>query len=121
MTELTDNFFLSKVGRIFYKDWSEICFVRELSAAKGVKISQLDRAREIYRIGVTRYKERYKQLYLDGKLTKKQWETIRNFANGWPEERKKYVEEIGELEREFKDKLLAGYQTGIFTPICGKY
>ena len=120
MTELTDNFFLSKVGRIFYKDCSEICFVRELSAAKGIKISQLDRAREIYRIGVTRYKERYKQLYLDGKLTKKQWETIRVFIRNWPEEREKYVEIIGELEREFKDKLLAGYQTGIFMPICRK-
>ncbi len=55
-----------------------------------------------------------------GKLTKKQWETIRNFARSWPEEREKYVEEIGDMEREFKDKLLSGYQTGIFTPICRK-
>lgn len=28
------------------------------------------------------------------------------------------MEIIGELELEFKDKLLAGYQTGIFMPIC---
>ena len=117
LTELTDNSFLSKVGRIFYKDWSEINFVRELSATKGVKMSQLDKAREIQRIGVTRYKERYKKMYLDGALTKKQWETIRNFARSWPTERVKYVEEIGELEREFKDRLLASYQIGIFTPI----
>lgn len=120
MLELTDNLFLSKIGRIFYKDWSEMAFKRELSALKGIKISQLDKAREIHRIGVTRYKERYKKLYLDGKLTKKQWETIRNFARSWPEERDKYVEEIGELEREFKDKLLSGYQIGIFTPIQRK-
>lgn len=120
MTEFTDNFFLSKIGRIFYKDWSEIAFVRDLSATKGVKISQLDKAREIKRIGVTRYKERYKSMYLDGRLTKKQWETIRNFANSWPEERKKYIEEIGELEQEFKDRLLSGYQNGIFTPIRKK-
>ena len=116
MLELTDNFFLSKIGRIFYKDWSEIEFVRELSAVKGVKISQLDKAREIQRIGVTRYKEHYKKMFLDGKLTKKQWETIRNFATAWPEKRSKYVEEVGELEKEFKDRLLAGYQVGIFTP-----
>lgn len=120
MMEFTDNLFLNKMGHIFYKDWSEIRFVRELSAAKGVKISQLDRAREIYRIGVTRYKERYKQLYIDRKLTKKQWETIRVFIRNWPEEREKYVEIIGELELEFKDKLLSGYQTGIFMPICKK-
>lgn len=120
LLELTDNFFLSKMGRIFYKDWSEICFVRELSAMKGVKLSQLEKAREIHRIGVTRYKEHYKKMYLDGKLTKKQWETIRGFANNWSEERGKYVEEVGELEKEFKDRLLSNYQVGIFTPIRRK-
>lgn len=120
LLELTDNFFLSKMGRIFYKDWSEICFVRELSAMKGVKLSQLEKAREIHRIGVTRYKEHYKKMYLDGKLTKKQWETIRGFANNWSEERGRYVEEVGELEKEFKDHLLSNYQVGIFTPIRRK-
>lgn len=117
LSELTDNSFLSKIGRIFYKDWSEIEFIRELSAKKGIKISQLDKAREIQRIGVTRYKERYKKMYLDGKLTKKQWETIRNFARSWPKELDNYVEEKGELECEFKERLLANYQVGIFTPI----
>lgn len=62
-------------------------FVRELQPAKGVKLSQLDKAREIQRIGVTRYKERYKALFQTGKLTKKQWETIRVFANNWHNER----------------------------------
>ena len=120
MLEFTDYFFLSKMGRIFYKDWSEICFVRELSATKGVKISQLEKAREINRLGVTRYKERYKRMFLDGKLTKKQWETIRNFAKAWPAEREKYVEEVGELEKEFKDRLLSNFQIGIFTPVRRK-
>ena len=120
MLEFTDYFFLSKMGRIFYKDWSEICFVRELSATKGVKISQLEKAREIHRLGVTRYKERYKRMFLDKKLTKKQWETIRNFAKVWPAEREKYVEEVGELEKEFKDRLLSNFQIGIFTPVRRK-
>lgn len=120
MLEFTDYFFLSKMGRIFYKDWSEICFVRELSATKGVKISQLEKAREIHRLGVTRYKERYKRMFLDGKLTKKQWETIRNFAKAWPAEREKYVEEVGKLEKEFKDRLLSNFQIGIFTPVRRK-
>lgn len=120
MLEFIDYFFLSKMGRIFYKDWSEICFVRELSATKGVKISQLEKAREIHRLGVTRYKERYKRMFLDAKLTKKQWETIRNFAKVWPAEREKYVEEVGELEQEFKDRLLSNFQIGIFTPVRRK-
>lgn len=118
LLELTSNLFLSKIGRIFYKDWSELCFVRELSAKKGVKLSQLDKAREIHRIGVTRYKERYRGMYLDGKLTKKQWETIRVFANNWSKERENYIEEIGDMEQEFKSRLLSNYQIGIFTPIC---
>ena len=116
MMELIDNSFLSKIGRIFYKDWSEILFIRELTPQKGVKMSQLEKAREIHRIGANRYKQRYKQMYLVGKLTKKQWETIRGFANSWPSEQVKYIEEIGELEREFKDKLLSGFQVGIFMP-----
>ena len=120
MLELMDNCFLSKMGSIFYKDWSELCFTRELYAVKGVKISQLDKAREIQRIGVTRYKERYKKMYTEGKLTKKQWETMRDFASDWPRERKKYIEVIGELEKEFKEKLLQNSQIGIFTPIRKK-
>lgn len=120
LTELLDNIYLNKIGRIFYKDWSEMQFARELQATKGVKLSQLDKAREIQRIGVTRYKERYKAMYQAGKLTKKQWETIRTFANGWQKEKAKYIEEIGPLEMEFKEKLISCFQAGSITPIKKK-
>lgn len=117
MLEFISNLFMSKVGRIFFQDWNGLRFVRELSPAKGVKMSQLDKAREINRIGVDRYKKKYKQLYSAGKLTKKQWETIRTFANNWHKEREKYVEEVGELEQEFKEKLLSCFQIGHTTPL----
>lgn len=120
LTELLDNVYLNKIGRIFYKDWSELQFARELQATKGVKLSQLDKAREIQRIGVTRYKERYKAMYQAGRLTKKQWETIRTFANGWQKEKAKYIEEIGPLEMEFKEKLISCFQAGSITPIKKK-
>lgn len=120
LTELLDNIYLNKIGRIFYKDWSEMQFARELQATKGVKLSQLDKAREIQRIGVTRYKERYKAMYQAGRLTKKQWETIRTFANGWQKEKAKYIEEIGPLEMEFKEKLISCFQAGSITPIKKK-
>ena len=116
LTQLADPLFMSKLGRTFYRDWSEMQFIRRLKAAKGIKLSQLDKAREVQRIGVTRYKERYKQLYSEGKITRKQWETIRTFANHWPEHRANYAEEPGPLEQEFKDKLLRGYQAGLFMP-----
>ena len=116
MSEFISSLFLSKTGRIFYRDWSEIRFIRGLSAVKGVKISQLDKAREINWIGIARYKEKYKKMYLDGMLTKKQWETIRNFARSWPDEKFKYVEDISPLETEYKDKLLSYFQIGNTTP-----
>ncbi len=83
-------------------------------------MSQLEKAREIQRIGVTRYKERYRSMYMDGKLTKKQWETIRTFANSWNDEKKKYTEITGELEHEFKEKLLNCFQACSITPILKK-
>ena len=55
-------------------------------------------------------------MYLDGMLTKKQWETIRNFARSWPDEKFKYVEDISPLETEYKDKLLSYFQIGNTTP-----
>lgn len=116
MSEFISSLFLSKTGRIFYRDWSEIRFIRGLSAVKGVKISQLDKAREINWIGIARYKEKYKKMYLDGMLTKKQWETIRNFARSWPDEKFKYIEDISPLETEYKDKLLSYFQIGNTTP-----
>lgn len=121
LPQLIDNVSLNKMARIFYKDWSEIRFEREIIPAKGVKLSQLEKAREIQRIGVTRYKERYRAMYMEGKLTKKQWETLRTFANSWDVEKKKYTEVMGELEQEFKEKLLNCFQASSITPIIKKY
>lgn len=116
LPDLLGDTFLEKIGRIFYKDWSELRFVRELSAVKGVKISQLEKARELNRMGVSRYKGKYKQLYAAGKITKKQWETMRTFANNWHVEKVKFIEEISKLECEFKEKLLTCFQIGHVTP-----
>lgn len=116
LTQLADPLFMAKLGRIFYRDWSEMQFARQLKAAKGIKLSQLDKAREIQRLGVTRYKERYRQLYREGQITRKQWETIRTFADRWPRHCQDYTEQPGPLETEFKEHLLRGYQAGIFMP-----
>lgn len=79
-------------------------------------MSQIDKARELLRLGIERYKDKHKKLYQEGKLTKKQWETIRNFARSWPEEKNKYKEIEREEEKEFRGKLLALYQVGSITP-----
>ena len=115
LVDLISNETMAKIGRVFYNDWITSRFVRDVEAV-GVKMSQLDKARELVRMGVDRYREKYKAMYLEGKLTKKQWETIRNFARLWPEEKDKYKEIEREEEKEFREKLLALYQVGSITP-----
>lgn len=115
LVDLICNETMAKIGRVFYNDWNTVRFVRDVEAV-GVKMSQLDKARELVRMGVNRYREKYKTMYLEGKLTKKQWETIRNFARSWPEEKDKYKEIEREEEKEFREKLLAFYQVGSVTP-----
>lgn len=112
LPDLIDETSLHKIGRIFYEDWQNLRFVRELSALPGVRLSQLDKAREIHRIGIDRYKEKYRTMYLDKKLSKKQWETIRNFAKAWPDEKANYIETVTPYEQEYKDVLLSAYQVG---------
>ena len=115
LLELISNDTMMKIGRVFYNDWNEARFIRDVEAI-GVKMSQLDKAREMVRLGVDRYKEKYKALYMEGKLTKKQWETIRNFARSWPKEKEKYKEIERDEEKEFREKLLALYQIGSVVP-----
>jgi hypothetical protein len=115
LVELISNEYMNKIGRVFYNDWNTARFVRDVEAV-GVKMSQLDKAREVVRMGADRYREKYKALYMEGKLTKKQWETIRNFSRSWPEEKEKYKEIERDEEKEFREKLLALYQIGSVTP-----
>lgn len=115
LLELISNDNMAKIGRVFYNDWIEARFIRDVEAV-GVKMSQLDKAREVVRLGVDRYREKYKALYMEGKLTKKQWETIRNFARSWPDEASKYREIERDEEKEFREKLLKLYQVGSVIP-----
>lgn len=116
LAELISNETMSKIGRVFYNDWCSVRFIRDVEPCGGVKMSQIDKARELLRLGIDRYKDKYKILYQEGKLTKKQWETIRNFARSWPEEKNKYKEIERVEEKEFRGKLLALYQVGSITP-----
>lgn len=110
LLQLIDEDNIRKMSKMFYTDWSGIRFVRELSATPGIRMGQLDKAKEIHRLGVDRYKEKYKQMFLDKKITKKQWETIRNFASSWPEEKKKYIEKVTAHEEEYMSVLLSQLQ-----------
>lgn len=112
LLDLIDELNIAKLGKTFYEDWLRLRYVRELSATPGIRLGQLEKAREIHRLGEARYKEKYRKMFLDRKITKKQWETIRNFARDWPEEKKRYIEEVNVMEEEYMEKLLKGYQVG---------
>ena len=116
LLELISNETMAKIGRVFYNDWNAARFVRDIEPCGGIKMSQIDKARELLRLGVDRYREKYKAMYQEGKLTKKQWETIRNFASSWHHEKDRYKEIERDEEREFKEKLLNLYQIGSVVP-----
>ena len=112
MPDLLDEANLHKIGRVFYEDWQNVKFEREITALPGVRLSQLSKAREVQRIGIERYIDKYRTMYQGNKLSKKQWETIRNFARAWPEQKKNFIETITPFEDEYKEVLLSGYQVG---------
>lgn len=121
LSELISRESIEKISRIFYEDWLNLRFNRELRPIGGVKMSQLEKAKEIHKIGIKRYKDKYRELWQNGRLTKKQWETMRIYANRWDEEKRKYTEEEGVVEKEYREKLLKVYQIGKLMPCANKY
>lgn len=115
LTELISSYFLRKIGRIFYDDWTALHFRRNIRAKDGVRLGQLERARELFAIGPDEYMAKYKQMFIDRQITKKQWETMRTYAKQWDRHKEMFVEEQTEYESEYKDRILRGYQVGIVT------
>lgn len=83
LQEFFDNMFIRKTQRRFFTDWNGLSFNRPIRAAKGMKASQLEKARDIMRLGVDRYLEQGLADYKARNITKKCWETMRVFAHEW--------------------------------------
>lgn len=118
MTDMLDPEWQKMVGRRFYDDWSNVRFHRKLRAKKGVRMSQWDKAQDIYEKGTKRYLDENRARYQAGDITKKQWETMRQYANRWKDEKGNYEEIISDEEAEYQNKLLRFYQVGSF--VCCK-
>jgi hypothetical protein len=118
MSDVLDPIWQAHVARVFYEDWSHVRFARSIKAGKGVKLSQWDRAREIYEIGQKKYLAKYRDEFLRGGITKKQWETMRTFAKNWDHERQHFEEVISDEEAEYQEKLTKFYQVGKFVSKC---
>ena len=113
LSEIFDSCFLRKATGRFYNDWNNLAFVRELRADKGMKASQIEKAREIMRVGTIEYAENCKKAYRDGRMTKKQWETVRTFIKVWKDIRVHFTMIPKEKEIEYKSKLLHEFQQAI--------
>jgi hypothetical protein len=115
MTEFLSAAYQTRIANVFWVDWSEIRFFRELKAGPGVRLSQWAKAKELNVMGPTKYKDKYRRQWQNGEITKKQWETMREYADAWPEEKSKYREVISAEEDEYHEKLLRLFQIGIIT------
>lgn len=104
----TEN--VSKMLGIFYRDWLEVSFERKVSALPGVKVSQVDKAEKIIKYGTEKYLQMSRDDYAAGTLSAKQFRTIREFIQKWPQMREKFkfiptayeLEYLSKYENMFK-------------------
>lgn len=105
MRDFLDRQWIDKYANRFLNDWMQLRFERDLVVAKGMRASQIEKAREILKMGLTRYLETSRKAFLERRITKKQWETIRVFARAWPDIKDCFSLEPSALEREYTTML----------------
>nr|AIF26667.1 hypothetical protein [uncultured bacterium fosmid pJB83B9] len=74
---------ISRLTSVFWRDWHQPTFIREIHADKGCKASQIEKATAIMTEGLQSYRDRQRELFLKRRITKKSWETIRTFCDEW--------------------------------------
>lgn len=99
-----DNF--KRIAVRFRSDWQGLTFERNVQAEIGTRKSELDRAKEILRMGVEKYVERMRQKHDDGELSYKQFRTCRDFARDFEENRDRYKTVKTAYEVEYQQKLI---------------
>ena len=109
LTELVQPEMLDKFLYQFYQDWSNVTWVRGITAVKGMKASQMAKASELMAIGVDEYLERHRSEWKAGALSDKAWRTYREFAANWSSMQSMFRSERGPLEAEYDDKFQINY------------
>lgn len=107
--EFFDRAWTDKILNRFFRDWSALMFCREVVAQKGVKSSQLQKAREILSLGVVEYLETIKRRLNSGAITPKTYRGCREFARDWDKYSYLFTEAVGPLESEYRNKLLSAF------------
>lgn len=110
MAEFRTRQWLDKYVHRFLMDWSAVRFKRYMAFAKGMKQSQVDKAREIMRVGLDEYLKVSRLDYIERRTTKKQWETIRTFARSWPDIAECFWWEQSRYEKEYREQLKSQFE-----------
>lgn len=108
--EFISEAFGRRLASRFMRDWLRLEWRRYMEAEKGMKQSQIDKARRIIEIGTEAYMEECRRLYMERRMTKKAWETCRTFARSWPSIADKFTMAEGPHEREYRNKFRTEYQ-----------
>ena len=95
---------LKKILDIYYRDWLSMEFDRRVVAEKGMKSSQLEKAVRIIRDGPERYMSQMRDDWKSGMLTDKQYRTIREFVQKWPDLCGMFQTVQGPKELEIREK-----------------
>ena len=96
---------ISKTTKRFYNDWNSIRYHKRIEAEKGVKSSQIEKARCIMELGREAYLKQSRESFLSGALTKMQWETIRAFIKNWDSMKSKFRYLPDNKEVEYRNML----------------
>lgn len=107
--ERSDKFFSDEnIGRLikrFYVDWKDLFFFRTVRAYKGARKSEVERASIIINRGSEEYLQRTKADFESGKITAKQYRTIREFIRDYKEDSKRFKTIISPQEKEYNSLL----------------
>lgn len=103
---------LQRILEVYYRDWTSITWQRRVIGTKGVKSSQLDKAKELIELGKDEYLAKYRQEWKQGMLSDKAWRTYREFAMNWESLKSLFLFAPGPLETEFNDRFHRVYVAG---------
>lgn len=93
---------ISRLAKNFYLEWKDLFFFRSVRAYKGARKSEVERASIIINYGAEEYLRTTKEDFERGKITQKQYRTIREFIRDFDENDKRYKTIVSAQEKEFK-------------------
>ena len=92
---------VKRLIHLFWLDWKELIFEKNIRAEKGARKSEIERAKIIVNIGADEYLKQIKADLEDKKITEKQYRTIREFIRDFDSQDAKFKTVISPQEKEY--------------------